>query len=296
MRHIEILGVPYNSSGLTNGVARAPAALRRAGLIDALRGAGVAVADVGDVALDPTSPDRDPSSYLIAPDALGAMVERVRDRVDQILRGGEFPLVIGGDCPILLGCLGEGGADSPFGLLFVDGHEDAWPPALSTTGEAADMELGFAVGLTTANLPPTLTARLPIVRRERVIVVGARDVDEIAAAGVASIGDLVTVIRPEALFERGPAPVAASAVSRLSDGGDWWLHVDLDVLSSESLAAVDYEQPGGLDWATLTQLTQTALASDQCRGWTVTIYNPDLDPEGDGAKAIVSYIVGSLRA
>jgi arginase len=126
-------------------------------------------------------------------------------------------------------------------------------------------------------------------------VVGARDADEIAAAGVASINDLVPVIRPEVLLERGQTAVAAHAVSRLSDGGDWWLHVDLDVLSSESLPAVDYEQPGGLDWPALTQITQIALASDHCRGWTVTIYNPDLDPEGDGAKAIVSYIAESLR-
>jgi arginase len=295
VRHIEILGVPYNSSGLTNGVARAPAALRRAGLVDALRGAGIAVADAGDVVLGPTSPDRDPSSQVISPGILGDMVDAVRDQVERILRDGEFPLIIGGDCPILLGCLGPGGEASPCGLLFLDGHEDAWPPALSTTGEAADMELGFALGLTTGDLPRALTARLPTVSRGRVIVVGARDADEIAAAGVASINDLVPVIRPEVLLERGPTAVAAHAVSRLSDGGDWWLHVDLDVLSSESLPAVDYEQPGGLDWPALTQITQTALASDHCRGWTVTIYNPDLDPEGDGAKAIVSYIAESLR-
>ncbi len=36
------------------------------------------------------------------------------------------------------------------GVLFIDGHEDAWPPELSTTGEAADMELGFALGVTVA--------------------------------------------------------------------------------------------------------------------------------------------------
>ena len=36
--------------------------------------------------------------------------------------------------------------DQP-GLLFVDGHEDAWPPSASPTGEAADCELGLALRL-----------------------------------------------------------------------------------------------------------------------------------------------------
>jgi arginase family enzyme len=36
-----------------------------------------------------------------------------------------------------------------------------------------------------------------------------------------------------------------------------WLHLDLDVLSSEAFAAVDYPQPGGLGW----------LSSNRSRRW-----------------------------
>ena len=54
-----------------------------------------------------------------------------------------------------------------------------------------------------------------------------------------------------------------SVLSRLQRGTNgWWLHVDLDVLSTDSLPAVDYPQPGGLNWEQLEKLTATALSTN----------------------------------
>jgi arginase len=79
-----------------------------------------------------------------------------------------------------------------------------------------------------------------------------------------------------------------------ASAGGFWLHVDLDVLSTESLAAVDYRQPGGLGWDELRELTGRALADPRCLGWSVVIYNPELDDDGNGARDIVSYITTVL--
>jgi arginase len=68
------------------------------------------------------------------------------------------------------------------GVLFVDGHEDAWPPQASPTGEAADMELGFLLGRTT-ELPPGLRSLIPQVDPRRITVFGARDEAELATRG-----------------------------------------------------------------------------------------------------------------
>ena len=68
------------------------------------------------------------------------------------------------------------------------------------------------------------------------------------------------------------------------------------MLATGELAAVDYPQPGGLAWGQLTDLTATALATDGCAGWSVCIYNPDLDPGRDGADAIISYITQAITA
>jgi arginase len=204
--------------------------------------------------------------------------------------------VIGGDCPILLGCLGVRGFVSTPGLLFVDGHEDAWPPALSTTGEAADMELGLALGLSVGGLPEELASELPRLDRDRVVVIGPRDVRELAEAGVASISDVVHFVRHDAVTAAGADSVGADAARRLARRGAWWFHVDLDVLSTDTLGAVDYRQPGGFDWETLEILTRRVLKSPRLIGWDVTIYNPDLDPNRTDAKRIVRFLSETLRA
>jgi arginase len=287
---LALIGVPANSSGTVDGVARAPAVLRHRGLAAALachRG----FTDTGDVTLPVPVPVRGPSG-LLAEDALVAMIERVAYAVRDARRRGRFPLLLGGDCPVILGALAalHAEADRP-GLLFADGHEDAWPPRMSPTGEAADCELGLALGLFDTGLSPRLRAALPRIDPADVAAVGPRDSSELAAAGVASLdGQLGALIRPPELTTDRYAAALASLPP------PWWLHTDLDVLATTEFAAVDYPQPGGLTWDQLADLTAAALAADGCAGWSICIYNPDLDPDGHGADAIVSYITQAITA
>jgi arginase len=291
---IEFIGVPFNSAGTDDGVARAPTALRHAGLVDASTRVGVAVSDGGDLDLPRPTTERDPDSHVIAPAALLAMIEWVRGAVVDSLERGAFPLVLGGDCPVLLGCLSAiaAGGSTPR-VLFVDGHEDAWSPEQSTTGEAADMELGWLIGRNSAGLPADLRRAIPAVRPADVIVLGARDEDELADAGVASLEDVVRVVRSDVIM-RDANRVAAEIAVALRGRGPWWLHVDLDVLATDSLRAIDYPQAGGLDWTTLTSLTRRVLTSPNVMGWDVTIYNPDLDPSWADAERIVRYLTEVL--
>ena len=83
---IELIGVPSNSAGTLDGVARAPAALRRARLPEAL-GGHTEVVDAGDLQLPAPSPERAPSG-LIAEPALVAMVASVRAATRSSRPGG----------------------------------------------------------------------------------------------------------------------------------------------------------------------------------------------------------------
>ena len=257
---VRFINVPFNSAGVVGGVARMPAAL-------GFYGVSINVS---------AEPLRGPFGFL-AEDALVTMVADVAAAVTSAVRDGETPIVIGGDCPVMLGALA---ALAPVGLVFIDGHEDAWQPTAELSGEAADSELGIALGLVPAPIPPVLDAG-------RVVVLGPRDSAEIEELGQRRIDGVVAL--------RGAEWLAAASldevreVVRPATASTWWLHVDLDVLSSDALAAVDYPQPGGLDWARLEQVTDAVLAIPGCHGASVAIYNPALD-DGAAAPRVREYV------
>ena len=102
--NLSVIGVPTNSSGKTDGVAKAPTAIRHAGLVHALS-RYCKVHNEGDVSFALPTKDRDPYSGIIGYDAFTSMIHAVFKGVNNSINHDRFPLVIGGDCPILLGCL-----------------------------------------------------------------------------------------------------------------------------------------------------------------------------------------------
>jgi arginase len=271
------------------GIAHASRVLRERGLAEELGGAGVP--DAGELELIPPTGERGPSGVLNEA-ALARLIEATREHVARAHRAGRRPVLVGGDCPVLLGALAAmRDAGAAPGLVMLDGHEDAWPPHRSETGEGSDSEIAIALG-TVPGLPAALEALLPLLTEDRLAFVGPRDRDEILAAGVESLRDHV------AFFADGAQVSAALGAGRdlgtetmtAIAADSFWLHVDLDVLSSGAFAAVDYPQPGGLDWGELDRLAGQATSSPRCAGVSVVIYNPDLDPARTEAMKLVAFL------
>jgi arginase len=168
MRQFQLVGVPYTSMAESGGIANAISVFR--GLDLAQRLAQLGVEDEGDMTLKGPSGVRGPSG-LLNEEALDHLVERTHATVHSIRDRGRIPLMVGGDCPVLLGALASIGPGTGPGLVMLDGHEDAWPPSLSETGEASDSELGIALGLI-SDLSPTLAAWTPLVAGPRVALLG----------------------------------------------------------------------------------------------------------------------------
>lgn len=230
---------------------------------------------------------------MLAEDSLVSMIAGVDRAIASAWTQRRFPLVLGGDCPVLIGALAAGrSAFGDIGLVFVDGHEDAWPPKTSPTGEAADMEIGLALGVTTATLPGELASLLPLVRPEAVAMLGPRDAEELEHFEVPSLRDAVWFRSDDELTERDSALALDHVVAAVQR---FWLHVDLDVLATNAMSAVDYPQPGGLSWGRLGEITTRALAHPGCVGWSVVVYNPDLDTDRTDAHRIVHYIEEAAR-
>lgn len=286
----ELSGVPYTSTKEPGGIARAMSVLRSGGLAERLNGLGVT--DAGDLELEQPNGERGPSG-LLNEAALGCLVRATRERVEQTHRRARLALLVGGDCPVFLGALAAlRNSSAKVGLVIIDGHEDAWPPALSKTGEASDCELRIALGLAPANLPPPLDQLVPLVDPRGVALLGPRDRDEIVAAGIRTISDDVAFFLDgnEVRLAGSDGDGLMAAAMQAIEADAFWLHVDLDVLSSEAFAAVDYPQPGGLPWDQLDRLALSAACDPRCRGVSVVIYNPDLDADGTGAPEVIGFI------
>ena len=285
----ELIGVPYTSAAAGGGIATAIDVLRQVGLTRQ-----VDAGDRGDLDVPPGDGLRG-ASGLLSEAGLGRLATATHQAVSASLDRGGFPMIVGGDCPVLLGALAAGRDRlGSVGLLFVDGHEDAWPGPVSTTGEASDSEIAIALGMM-SDLPPPLDSWIPIVTPAAVAMLGPRDRDEIEAAGVTSLAHTVAMFGDDAAVRAmGAGHAAQRAVDSVfgarSGLGGFWLHIDLDVLEADEFPAVDYAQPGGLTWDELFEMAITAVTAPGCFGCSVSIYNPDLDPDRSSAARVVSFL------
>jgi arginase len=287
----DLIGVPYTSASRPGGIATAIGVLREAGLVESLS-SRCDLRDGGDLELLEGSGVRGPSG-LLNEQALGRLVSATREAAAHALDRGRLPLLVGGDCPVLLGALAAGRDDhrNP-GLLLVDGHEDAWPPERSNTGEASDSELAIALGRVAGLPAPLDDLVVPLLTPDAVAMLGPRDRNELDEAGVESLNGAVALFRDDVAVRASRAARSVQdATATLTGASDsFWLHVDLDVLRTDDFPAADYLQPGGLTWSELLEIAAPALADPRCFGCSVVIYNPDLDPKRTSASRIVRFM------
>jgi arginase len=213
-----------------------------------------------------------------------------------VLGEGRLPLVLGGDCSILIGCLLALRRLGRYGLFFVDGHSDFYLPEQSETGEAADCDLALVSG----RGPDVLTdigGMKPLVRDEDTVVFGYRDAEEAASFGSQDVKDTrMGVFDLGRVRDVGVEEAPETAVRGLlrDELVGFWVHLDADVLDDGIMPAVDYRMPGGLSFEDLSRLLRTLFGTGRAVGMSVTIFNPTLDGDGRIARGFAAAINAGL--
>lgn len=310
-RHWGVLGVPSSRAAHWPGLEQGPAALRSAGLVEALAAAGASVADHGDRPVARWRPRaaHEASAAAVPHDAAGvaAVLRDARDALAGVLAAGETPLVLGGECTLLIPLAAAAVVThGEVGLVYVDGGQDlALPPdhpeepILDSMGVAHLLDLPGTVGAL-AGLGP----RRPLIDPGALCFLGFGDDEE-------DCHGLVPSLRlPAAEVVADPEGAAALALAEATGrgagvpaGGDagagrpFLVHVDVDVLDALLLPGADVPQYGrGLTLDVLVAVLEPLVADERFAGLTLVEYNPDHDPDGTSARRLVAALAPVLAA
>ena len=291
MTDFTIIEAPSPLGLKPGGVEHLPDALLNAGLawrLDATRYARLAV--------PPYSAERDPATGILNAPRIRDFAVMLADVVGPVAKRGAFPIVLGGDCSILLGnLLALRRTGRRYGLLFLDGHADFYQPEVSTTGEAADMDLALATGRG-PDIVADIEGLRPLVHDEDVALLGQRDAEQARDYGSQPLPRTIFACDLQAVRGIGVEKAARAAIAHLTrrelDG--FWIHLDVDVLDDAIMPAVDYRIPDGLSWEELEIILRAALRSGRAVGLDITIFNPKLDQDGRIARALVESLGRAL--
>jgi arginase len=209
---------------------------------------------------------------------------------------GAFPLVIGGDCSVLLGSLYGARLAGTRGLIHIDGHSDFFHPGnydtQSRLGSAAGMDLALVTGRGEPLLTQWPDVDGPLVRDEDAIQLGDREAlnDDSSVYHRELARTSITRYIIQDVLKTGIEHSAQSVIERLKARGltRVWLHVDLDVLDQSIMPAVDSPGSPGLTFAQLRTLLSRLYRSERLSGATITIYDPARDPDNRYAAPIVA--------
>jgi arginase len=286
------LGLRPGARGVEPGTWRAPAALLEAGMASALNAVGVVELPKPPYAIEPQPATRIRNGITLREHALvlGSAVEAT-------LSASRFPVVLGGDCSVLLGSLLGARRGSRCGLLHVDGHTDFFHPgnydSATRLGSAAGMDLALVTGRGELLLTHWPEVGSPLVADEDVIQIGDREAE---ADGHGQLPPSIARLTVQELLRVG----IGQAVEQTAQGfrrrglARSWLHVDLDVLDRQVMPAVDSPGSPGLDFDQLAELIAGLVRTAGVVGLDVTIYDPLRDRRAAYPAAIVACLAAGL--
>lgn len=274
----------------------APEVLTAAGLIEAIKPRRII-----DLPRPTYSSEPQPGTHLLNGPAMRAFNLQLADAVEDVAREGLLPIVVGGDCSVLLGALAGRRRLGPVSLAHVDGHSDFRHPGNyepdATLGAVAGMDLALATGRGEALMTEWPGVPVPLVPDDAVVQLGEREARDPDFAWPDIRGTTITRIEvfdalalaSDELLIRVRAPLDRK-------GWPFWVHFDVDVLDQSIMPAVDSPGSPGIALDVLAYLLRALVRDPRCCGLTITVFDPDLDPTRRLATLLVSLIEDVLKA
>jgi len=277
---IDILGTPFNGLGSPPDIENPADGLRQANLVPVLASKGHTVADLGDLIGYQFQEIRDPETGIKDFNLWIDLSNALSSKLEEMLERGSFPLLLGGDCSMLVGIFSAfARRDRRVGLVFLDGHADFHSAETSASGDPADMELAILTGRGPDKIV-RIAGRYSLLEDRDVVVYGIRAWDHISESDIA-------VYDKRRMAEMGIKNAVEEGL------GHWtlplWLHFDVDVLDP-TLVPVMFPESGGLTFEQTLEFLRLVWASGRVIGMSIACYHPRLDRDGNAGVRLVTLL------
>lgn len=294
---IATLGVPSAAGAYGAGVGRAPGALRDAGLISALRRAGLTVTDQGDLPGMTFAPDPVHKTQQNL-DRVVEVARAVADRIAETQERSVLPLILGGDCTITLGVLAGVMRQRPdVALAYLDGDADLSTPLTTRSGILDAMGVAHMLGIEGAAEPLVgIGDRIPLLLGHRLALIGY-DESEVDDLGRQLLEDRGVHRFPQESIRGRAGPAAADALAALGDRDGLIVHFDVDVIDSTDLPLGQYPHfNAGLSLHDAMEALTSLCSAPDIVAIVVTEVDPDNDPERRYVPRLVDALANALGA
>jgi len=293
-KKIALIGAPSSAGAFSPGTEKAPTALRAAGLVERLQGAGFEVTDYGDCAPRLFADDEEHRRARNLTEIVAGLND-LKTRAEIALKSGALVLVLGGECVQAIGLLtGARRYYKHINLLWFDRDADLNTPATTPSGRIDGMVVAHIIGKGAPELV-RFWGEPPLVREPDITLFGIARLDP-PEQELLSRSPLRHVNASD-IQARGAAASAVDALNHLhADSREFVLHLDLDVIAQEEFPPVVVPGSGGLSFEDVRAALKEILRHKNLVGLDIAQYNPDKDTNGDGARKLVDLLVESLSA
>lgn len=284
--------MPMDLGQLRRGVDMGPSAMRYAGMIERLKKLKYEVDDLGDITIGRPEVVIRKDTNLRNLELVAEKNTKLAEEVDEVVKLGAFPLILGGDHSIAIGTIaGVAKHYQNLGVIWYDAHGDLNTAETSPSGNIHGMPLAVSLGLG----HPMLTeigGYFPKIKPDNIVIIGARALDDGEKELISKMG--IKVYTMHEIDRLGMAKVMDEAISYLKETTDGvHLSLDLDGLDPNDAPGVGTPVLGGISYRESHLAMEMLAEAGIITSAEFVEVNPILDEKNKTATVAVA-LIGSL--